>query len=323
MNINTVSLSPTASIGVAMATAGQSASDLLRNADLAMYEAKAEGKGRVAIFTTQMRRRALSRIELQRRLEAAIQKGEISAFAQPILDLTTGKFASFEGLARWLSPEGQVASPAEFIPVAEQSDLIIEIGKTILSQTLAMLSDARRTVLGCADLRASVNLSARHFMDPGLGRFIQDQLDRHNIDASSLTLEMTESILLNDSETVSERFSQLHEIGVRIALDDFGTGYSSLSYLDKFPFDVLKIDRSFVTGLADNGVRRRLAETIVTVGRVIGIDVVAEGIETESDESFVRDMGCRYGQGFLYSRPVSKRDLLEFLGVQPLQVALE
>ncbi|MEM9533468.1 MAG: EAL domain-containing protein [Pseudomonadota bacterium] len=313
MVINAVSIAPTASIGVVMATQGGSASDLLRNADLAMYEAKACGKSRISIFTSRMRSDAVHRIEIQRDLQRGIRGGEIQAYYQPVIDLTTQQPVSFEALARWIIRGGRTVPPDEFIPIAEQSDLIIDIGREVLRQALEMSRQLRQTEPAARHLRANVNLSPRHFLDPSLVTDLERMLTRAEVEPECLTLELTENILLGDSTIVRNRFAELRSLGVRIALDDFGTGYSSLSYLEKYQFDLLKIDKSFIRGISSRKVRQQLARTIVAVGDVIGIDVVAEGVETDADAALLHRMRCRYAQGFLYSKPVCAAHFRQYL----------
>ncbi len=310
MTIDNVQWMPAASVGVAIGEACATADDALHNADLAMYEAKALGKGRVYYFTETLSRRALARVDLQRRLKDALEAGEIVAFYQPVIDLTAGRVKGFEALARWTPPDADPISPAEFIPVAETSDLILDLEKVVLDHALTTLAQLRQ---GEPTLTINVNISPRHVAHGSLVPTVAGMLDKHGVPATALTLELTESTLLGDSVQVSDQFARLRNLGVRLALDDFGTGYSSLSYLERYSFDVLKIDRSFVTDIAQTNVRRRLVEIMLSVGQVMEMDVVAEGIETVSDQSVLQSMNCRYGQGFLYAAPLPATAVAGFL----------
>ncbi|MEM9384873.1 MAG: EAL domain-containing protein [Pseudomonadota bacterium] len=313
LDIAGASFVPSASVGVVVTAPGHEHSDVLRHADLAMYQAKARGKNQIALFTESMQREVIQRIETQRDLALAIASDEIKAYYQPIVDLETGQPVALEALARWETDEGRVVPPGQFIEVAEQSDLIVRIGEAVLRQAIDTVCVAREQ---WPQMRVSVNFSARHFLESDL----LDRLDRVLREAalppSALTMELTESMLLADQSAVRERFAALRALGVRIALDDFGTGYSSLSYLDRFRFDLLKIDKSFVRGLASRSVRKELAQTIVAVGGIIGIDVVAEGIEEASDEAILKEMRCQYGQGYFYAKPMPREELRRYLSQQ-------
>ncbi|MEL7311713.1 MAG: EAL domain-containing protein [Pseudomonadota bacterium] len=304
MVIDDVNWEPSASIGIAEGKRRSTSSDLLRNADLAMYEAKALGKGRSHFYSETLTKRATARIEKQKQLERALADGAIEAFFQPIVEMEFGQPKSFEALARWALDDGTMIPPVEFIPIAEASDLIIEIEDRIVMQALTLAKRLRQQYLEQSGISISVNVSARHFSNPRLTPMLQQQLINFDLPGDALTLELTESILLNESNVVQSQFGALRELGVRIALDDFGTGYSSLSYLDRYRFDLIKIDRSFVQDLSAKRVRKRLLEIMIAVGRVMDVDVVAEGIESREDEGSLRDMQCRYGQGYLYAKPM-------------------
>ena len=304
MVIDDVNWEPSASIGIAEGKRRSTSSDLLRNADLAMYEAKALGKGRSHFYSETLTKRATARIEKQKQLERALADGAIEAFFQPIVEMEFGQPKSFEALARWALDDGTMIPPVEFIPIAEASDLIIEIEDRIVIQALTLAKRLRQQYLEQSGISISVNVSARHFSHPRLTPMLQQQLISFDLPGDALTLELTESILLNESNVVQSQCGALRELGVRIALDDFGPGYSSLSYLDRYRFDLIKIDRSFVQDLSAKRVRKRLLEIMIAVGRVMDVDVVAEGIESREDEGSLRDMQCRYGQGYLYAKPM-------------------
>ncbi|MEM1261447.1 MAG: EAL domain-containing protein [Pseudomonadota bacterium] len=313
MTIDDVKWEPSASIGVAMRHSNSTSVDLLRHADLAMYEAKANGKGCVHCYTPQLTSRALKRIETQKQLERALANGEITAHFQPVVDLSDGQPIALEALARWTRSDGTEVPPGTFIPVAENSDLILRIEDLVVDEAFRTLRALREDFGEYSHIAVHANISARHFVSPSLVPMLKDRIALYGIEPKLLVLELTESILLNDSRFVREQFDELRALGVRIALDDFGTGYSSLSYLEHYSFDLMKIDKSFVSGIADVPVRRRLTEVIVAVSQVLGISVIAEGIEKSADEQTIVGLGCRFGQGFLYARPMSAAQLAAYL----------
>ena len=311
--IDDVQWEPGASVGVALGSDGNDGPDLLRYADLAMYEAKSLGKGKAIFYEPSMTARAQQRISLQKKLERALDAGEIVPFFQPIVELEINRPVGFEALARWLSADGVLIPPDEFIPIAESSDLIIRIEERVIEQALVMVARLRRQHLEYQDISVSVNISARHFASPNLLPMIETHLSAQQLPASALVVELTESILLDSCAAVRKKFATLKSMGIRVALDDFGTGYSSLSYLDQYPFDMIKIDRSFVYGLNSGKVRRRLLEVIIAVGRAMQARVIAEGIEQNADEDVLRELQCAYGQGYLYARPMPASELDAYL----------
>ncbi|MEL7296821.1 MAG: EAL domain-containing protein [Pseudomonadota bacterium] len=311
--IDDVQWEPGASVGVALGSDGNDGPDLLRHADLAMYEAKSLGKGKAVFYEPSMTERAQQRISLQKKLERALDAGEIVPFFQPIVDLETNRPVGFEALARWLSADGALIPPNDFIPIAESSDLIIRIEEQVIEQALSMVARLRHQHLEYQDISVSVNISARHFTSPQLLPMIARHLAAQLLPASALVVELTESILLDSSAAVRKKFDTLKAMGIRVALDDFGTGYSSLSYLDQYPFDMIKIDRSFIYGLNSGKVRRRLLEVMIAVGRAMQARVIAEGIEQHADEDALRELQCGYGQGYLYARPMPASELDTYL----------
>ncbi len=313
MTIESVQWVPTASIGVALSGSVKTAADLLRNADLAMYEAKAHGKGRVHCYTPALTTRTRKRIEMQRRLEAGLERGEIQPHFQPVVDLSTGQISSFEALARWFPRDGDPVPPDQFIPIAENSELIVRLEDEIIHRSMDMAKRFRSRYAELADLRVNINISPRHFAQPDLLSALQSRLETYKLAPNAIMLELTESTLLNDTRMVQRQFDALRDLGIGIALDDFGTGYSSLSYLEKFRFDVMKIDQSFVRGVSTQQVQRRLTEIIIAVSQVMDIAVVAEGIETVEDEQVLKDLDCGYGQGYYYARPLAIDDIDAFL----------
>jgi diguanylate cyclase (GGDEF)-like protein/PAS domain S-box-containing protein len=294
-----------ASVGIAVNTAADDAASLLRNADLAMYRAKGDGKGRFEVYQAGMHAMVVDRVALKADMRRALDAGEFVPHYQPIVELATGRIAGVEALVRWHHPERGLISPASFIPMAEETGLIVRMGSDVLHRAC---TDAMRWFeeLGAdAPRHLSVNLSPRQIQDPGVVDDVAHALARSGLPANALVLEITESFLLTDTESAASTLARLKALGVRIALDDFGTGYSSLTHLDRFPVDVLKIDKSFVDALAGaDGERSSLVGAIVNLGMMLGIQVTAEGIEGPEQLASLRSMGCELGQGYHFARPM-------------------
>ncbi len=270
--------------------------ELLRNADLAMYTAKANGKGCIEMFEPAMHHRAVDRLAIRGELERAVERAEIAVAYQPIVRLDTGELVAFEALARWTHPERGAVSPTEFVPIAEDTGLIVPLGKLVLERACAQLGvwlSANPT----ARWQMSVNLSARQLLAPDLVTTVRTATEAAELEPSSLILELTESVLLADSERVLRRLHRLKDLGVQIAIDDFGTGYSSLSYLQRVPFDILKIDRAFVAALRHEDPQTTLVRTIMDLGRTLGRTAIAEGIEEQVELDGLLALGCELGQG--------------------------
>jgi len=306
-------LSISASLGIVVSSGHDSAADLLHSADIAMYNAKGGGKGRFEIFEVGMHATVLARLGLKTDLARATDRGEFVAHYQPIVDLETGRIVGCEALARWRHPEWGLLPPSEFIPLAEETGLIVPLGLEILRQA------ARET---CAwdqqapgpPLQLSVNLSARQLQDPGVVEDMARALEETALPPGRLTLEITESNLMSDPDAAGSTLARLKDLGVRLALDDFGTGYSSLSYLQRFPVDVLKLDKSFVDNLGTYGREdSRLAQAIIGLAGMLDLEVVAEGIERPEQRARLRELGCRLGQGYYFSRPVAASDMTALL----------
>ncbi len=307
-----------ASIGIAIAHSGyQNPDDLLRDADMAMYRAKAQGKARFAVFDSGMHTRAVALLQLETDLRWAIERQEFELHYQPIVSLGSGRIIGLEALVRWRHPERGLVSPAEFVPVAEETGWIVPIGSWVLETACQQLAHWQNE-LGCdPPLTMSVNLSGKQFSQPDLIPFIREQLQQWNIAPGDLKLEITESAIMENAQSVTERLHTLRALGVKLALDDFGTGYSSLSYLHRFPLDTLKIDRSFVMRMQDGGENREIVRTIVALGLNLGMDVIAEGIEEPSQLRDLRELGCKGGQGFFFARPLMAKDALTLLKSAP------
>jgi diguanylate cyclase (GGDEF)-like protein len=283
-------LSLRASIGIASTDTGD---DLLRNADLAMYAAKAAGTNRCAVFTRDMHVNAVERLDRREQLERAIENEELVLHYQPIVDLDLGRVAGFEALVRWQHPLRGFLGPGEFIPLAEETGLIVPLGRWVLRES------ARQAALWAGAPYLSVNVASAQLEQPGFVDEVASALADSGLDASRLMLEVTESSLVGDAE--AERLQALRRLGVRLAIDDFGTGYSSLSYLRRFPMDVLKIDRSFTRDACEDSA---LLQAIVAMGESLGLVLIPEGIEEPEQADELRALGCRLGQGYLFGRPV-------------------
>ena len=301
-------LSLTASIGVRVARAGRdAASDVMRGADLAMYEAKARGGAAVALFHPDLDQRAVRRLELEGELRAALAVGDFRVLYQPIVALPSGRIEGVEALVRWNRGDDALVSPAEFIPLAEETGFIVELGAWVLGE-------ACRTVMGMqretgVALRLSVNLSARQMLEPGLEATVAAALSASALPAKRLTLEITESVLMADTAATMHRLGSLRGLGIRVAIDDFGTGYSSLGYLRRFPLDAVKIDRSFIEDITVGTRQAALVHAIIELCRVLELETVAEGVETPEQAVRLTELGCPLAQGFYFGRPMTMSDL--------------
>jgi diguanylate cyclase (GGDEF)-like protein/PAS domain S-box-containing protein len=295
----------TTSIGIAFSQTGYGApEDILRDADIAMYRAKANGKARYEVFDVAMHSHAVEMLNLERELRHAIERKGVNVHYQPIVSLADRKLVGFEALARIDSPELGPISPAQFIPLAEETGLIIPLGMLVLQEACRQTVEWHKLYPREQPLTISVNLSSKQFMQLNLVELIRKGLDETGMDPSCLHLEITESVIMERAQDAAEMLSQLKSLGVKLSIDDFGTGYSSLSYLHSFPFDILKIDRSFVNRMGTDNESTGIVETILTLAHKLGKKAVAEGVETEEQVAALRSLGCGYGQGYLFSRPL-------------------
>jgi diguanylate cyclase (GGDEF)-like protein/PAS domain S-box-containing protein len=304
---------PSASIGIACSGAESSgAESLLRNAEAAMYHAKSLGKGNCAVFQPQMHDRAVARLQIEAEMRDALHQDQFTVWYQPKVNLLENKVIGFEALVRWRHPQRGLVSPAEFIPVAEENGLISEIGLLVLHQACRDLA-AWRCLFPCAaHLTVSVNVSSRQLARPGLVQQVRDALRETGLTPGSLSLEVTESVVMENNVAL-ELLNQIREIGVGLDLDDFGTGYSSLGYLHRFPFNTLKIDQSFVKRLHADSETGEIVRTIIQLAHTLGMIVVAEGIETQAQNTDLKSWGCELGQGYLFSRPVDSAGIENIL----------
>jgi EAL domain-containing protein (putative c-di-GMP-specific phosphodiesterase class I) len=307
----------TASIGIAVARAtGHEPIDpelLIRDADAAMYRAKERGRGRCEVFDAAMRARAVRRLETERELRHALDRDELELHYQPVVALSGGEIVGLEALVRWNHPHRGMLDPGEFVSIAEDSGLIEPIGRWVQET-------ACRQALGWHELRPdqrpldiSVNLSARQVAHRDLAASVREILACTGLDPVNLRLEVTESVLVEESASATATLEALSEIGVRLVLDDFGTGYSSLAYLNHFPFDALKIDRSFVDGLGVEQERTAIVEAVIGMARALSLDAIAEGVENEAQLSELRRLGCDFAQGHLFSRPLAPQKVTALL----------
>ena len=293
----------TSSIGIALSSTGYAQpEDLLRDADTAMYRAKALGKACYSMFDTTMHERAVALLQLDQDLRRALERKEFRLHYQPIVRLETAELIGFEALLRWEHPGRGFVSPAEFIPLAEETRLIISIGRWVLEEACRQVR-AWQAKFG-ADLPVSVNLSGRQLSQPDLVDQITHILQQFSLDGRSLKLEITESMTMENIESVITMLRQLKALGIQLSMDDFGTGYSSLSYLHRLPIDVLKIDRSFVSGTHSGVEKPEVVRTVLTLAFDRGIDTIAEGVETVEQMAQLKALGCKYGQGYLFSKPL-------------------
>ena len=298
--------------------------EMLRDADIAMYRAKAQAKsgsgGQVKIgyevFDTAMHVQVMARLQLESDLRRAVERQEFHLYYQPIVLLATGRITGFEALIRWQHPELGLISPATFIPIAEETGLIIPIGNWVLEQACQQLSLWQTQFPLNPPLTVSVNLSVKQFVQPDLIGNILQILYKHRLAPGSLKLEITESVLIENAEVVTPALSLLKALGVGLCLDDFGTGYSSLSYLHRFPIDILKIDRSFVNQMSFGDKNFKIVQAIITLAQSLDIEVVAEGIETLDQQTLLSALPCRYGQGYLFSQPLTTQAASAFLTEQ-------
>jgi len=303
-----------ASIGVVVSeTSTDTADDLLRNADIAMYAAKAAGRARIQLFHPELLERAAARSDLDARLRGAVERDELRLEYQPVIDLADGgRVVAFEALVRW-DPAGRPTQmPADFIGLAEETGEITAIGRWVIAEACRQAS-AWQVEHGLPDLRINVNLSARQFTDPGLAGIVASSLHDSGLAAKALTLEITESTLMARTRDMAERVRALRKMGVRISIDDFGTGYSSLGYLQTFELDELKIDRSFVSPSDSVGSPKVISRAIVELGRALGLEMVAEGIETREQAHWFQSLGCEFGQGYFFSEPLCPATAGEYL----------
>ncbi len=294
-----------ASIGIAVSTPRRDRPDsLLRDADLALYRAKSSGKARYAVFDASMSAHAIERLELETDLRHALDRGEFRVYYQPIVSLVDGRVTGVEALVRWERPGYGLQAPAAFIGVAEETGLIVPLGQWVLEQACCQARVWQERYPSEPPLTVSVNLSPRQCQHPRLVADVARTLEATGLDPRTLTLEITESLVLQDTGVTAATLAALKALGVHLAIDDFGTGYASLSYLKRFPADMLKIDRSFVDGLGQDTQATAIVRSLVALARTLALDVTGEGIETATQRAALLELGCEQGQGYLFARPL-------------------
>ena len=300
-----------ASIGIAMAEPDDEmiGSRLVEDADAAMYRAKERGGARTELFDMAMRERAVEELSIEQELQSGLERGELRLFYQPIVNLDNGEVVGAEALIRWQHPERGLLTPDKFLPVAEESGLIVQVGSWAVGEACRRLRDWDRLNGHGSSFGLAVNLSARELTHPDVVTTVLNAVRRSALDPHRLTIEVTESTAMADRETGFRALRELSAAGVRIAIDDFGTGYSSLDHLREMPADILKIDRSFVAGMAANSPDSALVAAAIAMGRALDMQVVAEGIETAEQVTDLRELACPLGQGYLFARPLPPEEL--------------
>jgi diguanylate cyclase (GGDEF)-like protein len=323
----------TASIGIAVSMLWYDyPEDILRDADIAMYRAKAQGKARCVVFNKTMYRHAVKRLQLETDLRQAISRQELQLHYQPIVSLATGQIIGFEALLRWQHPTRGFVSPSEFIPIAEETGLILPIGDWVLREACIKAKEWQQAYPNQKPLTISVNLSGRQFAQPNLSEKIDKILRETSLERQSLKIEITESAIMENAESALcqsqddcpiEILDQLRSLGIQLSIDDFGTGYSSLSRLYRFPINTLKIDQSFIKRMDIDSEGRhstspsKIVRAIVTLAHNLGLDVTAEGIETPEQLAELRKLGCESGQGYFFSKPVDAVKAEALIAAQP------
>jgi predicted signal transduction protein with EAL and GGDEF domain len=300
-----------ASIGIACSRDGDDAEQLLRNADIAMYHAKAAGKARIAFFQPHMQEQLHDRLLLEKDIDLAFAGDQFFLEFQPVVDLTHRELLGVEALVRWRHPKRGIVMPAAFIPIAEESGRIVELGRRVLVEACTQIHRFSGSAPAGEGLRVAVNISGRHLQQGNLVEDVRHALAVSGLDPGCLVIELTESTIMQNTDINLERFRELKALGVRLAIDDFGVGYSSLSYLHRFPIDILKIDRAFVSRMTEHNGGPELARAVVMLGTTLGLETVAEGIENEDQVVKLLDLGCVAGQGFLFAGSSSLEDVAQ------------
>ena len=308
----------TTSVGIAIGGQGeQRPGDLLRNADLAMYQAKAKGRNRHAVFEPGMNERALERLKLESDLRRALERGEFRLHYQPKVSMDSGEIVAMEALVRWEHPALGLMSPSQFVPVAEEIDLIVPIGRWVLKEACRQARRWQDRFWERPPLKVCVNLSAKQFQHHTLVEEVEAVMGETGLDPASLDLEVTESVVMEDAPSTLAMLQELKGLGVNLAIDDFGTGYSSLSYLRRFPIDFLKLDRSITQGIDQDPKNEAILSAVVTLAHVLDERVIAEGVETEGQLACLREIGCDFAQGYYFAKPLNSEAASALVAEQP------
>jgi EAL domain-containing protein (putative c-di-GMP-specific phosphodiesterase class I) len=303
-----------ASIGIALCSGTTDFDELLSQADTAMYAAKRNGKACYSVFEPTLHADAVQRLELETDLRHAIEADQFVLHYQPIVQLTGAQPVGLEALIRWHHPTRGLVAPDQFIPLAEETGLIVPLGRWVLLQACRQVSQLRLNFPNLRELNVSVNVAARQLLEAGFVDDVRSALSDGRLPADALILELTEHALLQRSNATLARLHELRELGVRLALDDFGTGYSSLAYLRDLPFDRVKIDRSFIDGIESKTQQAALVHAIVSLSRALGLETVGEGIELAAQANQLALLGCDLAQGYLFSKPVDAETIARVLG---------
>jgi diguanylate cyclase (GGDEF)-like protein len=313
VQLGTMEVAISASIGITFSTNGYQTSDqIIRDADIAMYKAKSKGKAQYALFDSSLHQHVTAQLQLESELRRALGQGQIYLEYQPICSLRDRKLIGFEALVRWNHPERGLLEPSTFIPVAEETGLIVPLGNWVLTEACRQMREWK-AIRESDTLRMSVNVSSLQLTHPDFVSHVQRALQAAEMNPTQLTLEVTESVLMDGIENAVSTLSALRHMGVTLSIDDFGTGYSSLSYLATLPIDALKVDRSFIERMSRDGEGGEIVKAIFKLGQALSKQVFAEGIETGAQLSLLQELGCEYGQGFLLSRPVDAARAAGFL----------
>jgi diguanylate cyclase (GGDEF)-like protein/PAS domain S-box-containing protein len=313
-NVDNQELIITASIGISIfPDDGDNPTDLLRSADSAMYHSKDQGHNTYAFFTDAMSREVSRHLALEQQLHGALNRGEFHILYQPVINVTNRAIIGAEALIRWRNPTLGEVSPVEFIPIAERTGVIVPIGRFVTDEALSQVSHWRNQQ---PDFKVAINFSPRQFRDPNLVSSIQNSLQQKGVDTNALEMEITEGVLMSGQVHIDDTLEALSKMDIEIAMDDFGTGYSSLSYLRKYPFDILKIDRTFVSDIITDPADRELISATIAMAHGLGLKVIAEGVETEDQFAFLQNLNCDRAQGYLFSRPVSPDEITRLLTPQ-------
>jgi diguanylate cyclase (GGDEF)-like protein/PAS domain S-box-containing protein len=313
VNDHQVNLSTSVGIALGSAHTKDDPEGMLRNADAAMYKAKEQGLGCYAVFDPAMQTRAQERLELEAELRRALEQGEFVLYYQPEVSLYNGSMVGLEALLRWQHPERGLLKPSAFVPLAEETDVIAPIGRWVLEEACRQAKRWEEEHPLASPMTMEVNLSSKQLRRRELARTVEEALTRAGVEAHTLALDITETVLIGASEHNAQALEALKKMGIRLSLDDFGTGYSSLSYLKRLPVDRVKVDRSFVKGLGGNATDTAVVRMIIELCHTLGVEVLAEGVETSEQAALLKDMGCDVGQGYYFARPLRSEELAEQL----------
>jgi EAL domain-containing protein (putative c-di-GMP-specific phosphodiesterase class I) len=302
-----------ASIGIALSGRVEAPQHLLRSADLAMYRAKEHGRDRFEVFDPAMHTAAMERLRMEMDLRRAIERGQLLLHYQPVFSLNTGGVVAVEALIRWQHPERGLIPPLDFIPIAERTGMIGEIGQWVIQRACEQLKRWEREFGYAAPQSVWINVSPKQFAQADLASRVGTLFEALQFEPRRIKFEITESIMLEDIELAMRTLGELRRLGVQVFMDDFGTGYSSLTYLGRLPLDGIKVDRSFVSQMGTDVRQAQLVNTIITLIRNLGLEPIAEGVETDHQARLLREMGCAFAQGFIFSRPLPPREIDELL----------